>query len=221
MSALPQFANSPDQPRVPPPCAPAPTPTWLSGQSTKQPKPSATMAPFKFVQWQARSQQVSPYLPPRAWEKAFVMEYHTILGAIDEQIRLLEHPKPPERAGEFQYRQWEGRDRAVGRDLVLMELERVYVFEDRAEVAEFIQRNRLRELLLEARGPLNAAFGERAVKKLTLVEDDEGFVTLFCFVLVPGGLDEARWALNSFDERWWLAQSHEAGGKLNFDFELI
>jgi len=100
-------------------------------------------------------------------------------------------------------------------------LDQAYVLEDRTAIPEFIKRNRLLELLLEARGPLVSAFGEAAVKKLTLVEDDEGFVTLFCLVMVPGDLDEARGALNSFDETWWLPHSHEAGGKLNFDFELI
>jgi len=103
----------------------------------------------------------------------------------------------------------------------LRALEQTYVLEDRSAVPAFIKRNRLLEPLLEARGPLISAFGEATVKRLSLVEDDEGFVTLFCFVLVPGGLDEARWALNSFDESWWLIRSPEAAGKLNFDFELI
>jgi hypothetical protein len=106
-------------------------------------------------------------------------------------------------------------------DSTLEALEQAYVLEDRSAIHAFIKRNRLLELLLVAQEPLTSAFGEATVKKLTLVEDGEGFVTLFCFVLVPGGLDEARRALNSFDESWWLAHSHEAGGKLNFDFELI
>jgi hypothetical protein len=103
----------------------------------------------------------------------------------------------------------------------LRTLEQVYVLEDRSAIPAFIKRNRLLEPLLEARGPLTSAFGEAAVKKLTLVEDDEGFVALFCLVLVPGGLDEARRALDSFDEGWWLGRSHEVAGKLNFDFELF
>jgi hypothetical protein len=100
-------------------------------------------------------------------------------------------------------------------------VEQVYVLDDRSSILEFIKRNRLLEVLLEARDPLASAFGETAVKKLTLVEDDEGFVTLFCLVLTPGNLDEAKRALNSFDENWWLARSCAAPGKLNFDFELI
>ncbi len=100
-------------------------------------------------------------------------------------------------------------------------LEQVYVLEDRSAIPAFIKRNQLLNLLLEAREPLTCAFGEATAKKLALVEDDEGFVTLFCSVLVPGSSDEARRALDSFDERWWLARSREADGKLNFDFELI
>lgn len=100
-------------------------------------------------------------------------------------------------------------------------LEQAYVLEDRSGIAAFIKRNRLLELLIEARGPLAAAFGESAVKKLALVEDDEGFITLFCLILIPGSSDEARRALNSFDETWWLARSGQVGGKLNFDFDLV
>ena len=221
MSGSPQFTNFLEQPRVPPPCAPPPIPTWLRGQPTEQPRPSAHTVRYKFVRWQAPSQQVSPYFSIPEWETQFVIEYRAIMGAIDERIRLLEHPRPPERAREFQYFQWEGRHRAVRRDLALTELERVFVFEDRAEVAAFMERNRIRGLLLEAREPLNAAFGEGAVKKLTLLEDDEGFTTLVCLVLVAGDMPVARLALRSFDEQWWLARAGQAGGKLNFDFELI
>ena len=103
----------------------------------------------------------------------------------------------------------------------LATLERTYVLEDRSAIPTFIKRNRLLDLLLEAQGPLASAFGEATKKKLTLVEDDEGFVTLFCFIQFPGTLDKARRALNSFDESWWLARTDEARGKLNFDFELI
>jgi hypothetical protein len=103
----------------------------------------------------------------------------------------------------------------------LRTLEQAYVLDDRSAIPAFIMRNRLLEPLLEARGPLTCAFGGTAVKKLTLVEDDEGFVTLFCLILVPGGLEEARRALNSFDESWWLDRCGELGGKLNFDFDLV
>jgi len=221
MSALPQFTNFLEQPRVPPPYAPPPTPTWLRGDPTEQPRPSAHTAPFKFVQLQTTGQQLSPDFSLPEWEEAYFVEYRAIMGAIDEQIRLLEHPKPQERAHEFQYFPWEGPNRGLRRDVALNELEQAYVFEERSSVATFIGRNRLRELLLEAREPLNGAFGEGTVKKLTLTEDDEGFETLFCLILIPGDMRAARLALKSFDEHWWLTHSGKPSGKLNFDFELI
>jgi len=221
MSALPQFGNCLEQPRVSPPPAPPPAATWLHIQPTEQRKPPAHTAPFKRIQLQMSDWQVPPDFPLLGFQHAYVTEYRAVVLALDEQIRLLEHPKPPEHAREFQNFQWEGPHREVRRDLALTELERVYVFVDRSGVAAFIERNRIRELLLEAREPLNAAFGEGAVKKLTLVEDDEGFTTLFCLILVPGDMVAARLVLKSFDEHWWLARSGQAGGKLNFDFELI
>ena len=100
-------------------------------------------------------------------------------------------------------------------------LEAVYVIRDRPALASFIKENRLRGILLEAREPLNAVFGEAAIKTLSLLRDDEGFDILFCLVMVPGDMQEARRALRSFDQRWWLSSAKRAGGKLNFDFELV
>lgn len=116
---------------------------------------------------------------------------------------------------------WQKLNREVHPDSGLKELEDGYVIDDRPAVAAFIGQNRLRGILQQAREPLDAAFGEATVKKLTLTEDDEGFETLFCLILIPGDMPKARLALKSFDEQWWLARSGLAGGKLNFDIELI
>ena|SRR5204862_7146099 len=99
-------------------------------------------------------------------------------------------------------------------------LEQSYVMENRSEILAFIKRNWLLEHLLEARVPLASAFGEASLKKLTLVKDGDGFVTLLCLIIFPGSLEEARQELKSFDESWWLSHSHLVDGKLNFDFEL-
>ena len=111
---------------------------------------------------------------------------------------------------------WEGQP-----DSPLKGLEDEYVIDNRSAVAAFIRQNRIRGLLLQAREPLNAAFGKGPLKKLTLATDDEGSKTLFCLVRVPGDMQKARRALRSFDQRWWLGRSTQAAGKLNFDFELV
>jgi hypothetical protein len=112
-------------------------------------------------------------------------------------------------------------NRKVLQDSPIEGLEAVYVIKECAAVAGFIQENRLRGILLQATEPLNTAFGDAAIKTLTLLRDDEGFDTLFCLVMVPGDMLEARRALRSFDQRWWLARSAQAKGRLNFDFQLV
>ena len=132
-----------------------------------------------------------------------------------------EQPRPPRPVGPLQDINWQRLKRELPPDFALKGLEDAYVIDNRSAVAAFIEQNRLRGLLLEAREPLNTAFGESAVKTLTLVQDDEGFDTLFCLILVSGDMNDARLALRFFDQRWWLARSQRAAGKLNFDFELI
>jgi len=116
---------------------------------------------------------------------------------------------------------WQRLNRDGRSDSTLKGLDEAYVIDQRSKVAAFIERNRLRGLLLLARGPLNAAFGESTMKLLALVRDHEGSTTLYCLILVRGDMHEARLALRSFDEHWWLAHFHQASGKLNFDFELV
>jgi hypothetical protein len=167
------------------------------------------------------NQQESPDFALQGLEGAYVIEGRATVAALDERIQHHEHPKPPEHIGEWQYIQRETLSQRARPDLALKELEQEYVFESRSAVAAFIGQNRLRQLLLDARDPLNAAFGEATVKKLTPVEDDEGFRTLLCLTLIPGDMRAAMLALKSFDEHWWLPRSGQAGGRLNFDFELI
>ena len=129
--------------------------------------------------------------------------------------------KPPRPAGAFEDIYWQRLNREVPADRAMKGLEDVYVIEDRSAVAAFIEENRLRGLLLQALDALNTTFSEAAIKTLMLAHDDEGFQTLFCLVMVPGDMQEARRALRSFDQQWWLARSRQAAGKLNFDFELV
>ncbi|MBI1956182.1 MAG: hypothetical protein HYS38_07285 [Acidobacteria bacterium] len=132
-------------------------------------------------------------------------------------------PMPPRPIGHVQDIDWQKLKlkQEVTPDFALKGLEDVYVIDNRSAVAAFIEQNRLRGLLLQAREPLDVAFGKATVRTLTLVQDDEGFETLFCLILFYGDMNDARLALRSFDQRWWLARADQAVGKLNFDFELV
>ena len=92
---------------------------------------------------------------------------------------------------------------------------------NRQDTLRFIAVNGLGTPLLQSEEHIKTAFGESSLKTLALVEDDEGYRTLFCLVVFPGSLDRARQALKSFDNNWWLQRARRFGAKLNFDFELI
>jgi hypothetical protein len=109
----------------------------------------------------------------------------------------------------------------VPADPWLIGLDPSYVISHRFNVARFIKEHRLHGLLLQAIQPLNDAFTSQRIKVLSLVCDDEGFETLFCLVMITGNMEQARQALQRFDQNWWLSRSNIAAGRLNFDFELI
>lgn len=222
MSVLQQFTSLSGPPVPPPPPAATPAATSLRQQLIKQVgAPTWTALPW-LNQRQAFVQNMGVGSTFRGFEELYVFHYDRAMAHfLDEQTQVVEGPWPSEHAGELLYTALGATYQGARHDSTLKTLEQAYVLENRSAIPAFIKRNGLLELLLVAREPLTSAFGEATVSKLTLVEDDEGFVTLFCFVLVPGGLDEARSALNSFDESWWLAHSYEARGTLNFDFELI
>jgi len=218
MSALPQLTCYSEEQRVPSSHVPPPAQIWLGQQWTEQRVWQAQPQQFEHTQWAETYRQVA--LVDWVFQDALVIGNRTGSAANYERIQVARLPTLTEQAGELKY--LTGRYyQEASKDLGLMELEQLYVLEDRSKVVEFIEQNRLRELLIEAVGPLNAAFGEAVVKKLTLLEDDEGFETLFCLALIPGDMHQAMLALKSFDERWWLARSGRVGGKLNFDLELV
>lgn len=141
------------------------------------------------------------------------------LGELD---LVKEWPNPSGHATEFRQVSWQSPFREGRLEFVLEGLEETYVLDDRSAVCAFLNRHRIvKDLLIEAQVPLNTSFNHLTVKKLMLVEDEEGFVTLFCIILFPGGVEEARRALHTFDDSWWLIRSEKARGLLNFDFDLI
>src|SRR5882724_769884 len=122
--------------------------------------------------------------------------------------------KPPRRAELTGELYWQKLNEQLSPDGALKGLDGFYVIEDRSAVAYLIQENHLDALLLQALGPLESAFGD-AIRSLSVVCDEDGFETLFCFVITPLPLQDARAALEAFDETWWLTRCGQASGKLN------
>jgi len=214
MSLLQQFSTQGDPPVPHLTRAATPIAISLRQQPSNDVSAPTRAALPSFTQWLAIIHPLPVLSAPRDFRELLAL-------FLDEQTQIVENPTSSQRAGDLLLTSWNAPYKEIGQESVLSAVEQAYVLDDRSDIPAFIRRNRLLELLLEAREPLTSAFGEATVKKLTLVEDDEGFITLFCLVLAPGSLDEAKGALNLFDERWWLAHSQQADGKLNFDFELI
>ncbi len=218
MSALQVFSDYLEGPSVPSWPAPLPEATSPGAKPPEQRVPPTHNRPIEHFRWLPDGQEPASSVP-EGFLGAFGAERRDTLAVIDERIRLLESNRPPENERQHIQRERPYWEEYRGRSLE--ELDRFYVFEDRDGVAGFIKQNRLQGLLEQAREPLKSAFGETALKKLTLITDDEGFTALFCLVRVPGDTQEARRALRSFDHQWWVGHSTGAAGKLNFDFELV
>lgn len=192
------------------------------GHLTDQPEPLEPNVPFNRIPFHTAQCETESGPSPATLRMSSRREHSAILSAIDMLIRrLMDYQSPLKHEGPVAYTALAPSSLLVPADAPLSGLEEVYVFEQRARVAEFVEGNRLRNLLLQARDPLFAAFGETAVKRLSVLEDDEGCETLFCSIGVSGSLNEARRALRFFDQTWWLAHCGKVSGILNFDIDLI
>ena len=208
------------EPPLPPP---APTAIASEQASTKLPHASTDIKVSGVIPKLFHTQLVVVNLATQSFEARHLDSYRRFtslhLGELDP---VKEWPNPSMHATEFQQTAWHSSFQEARLGFLLKSLEETYVFGDRSAVCAFLNRHRIvKDFLIEAQAPLNTAFNHLTVKKLTLVEDDEGSVTLFCIILFPGGVDEARRALHAFDESWWLIRSERARGLLNFDFDLI
>lgn len=111
---------------------------------------------------------------------------------------------------------------AAHADVLLGEIEKQYVFQSRGELGEFLREYPATlTLLSEAANWLDAAFGPGKLKLLRLLQEDSGYSSVFGIVLWPGSVEDGHAALREFDQSWWLANCHRAGGLVNFNIELI
>lgn len=105
---------------------------------------------------------------------------------------------------------------------VLSRLLSFYVFEDGARVRSFLEDHpSTPDLLLEAVPFLKGSFGDRAILQLQIPPDEELPLTIYAVALCEGTLEDARLALNKFDESWWAVNGHRALGKIVVDYQLV
>jgi hypothetical protein len=111
--------------------------------------------------------------------------------------------------------QWE-------RGLLIDRIQKDYVLEDRVKVRSFLEdRPSLPQILLEAVAHLKESFGTNVTLQLQVPLEEEVPASIYAVVLWTGGLQEARAALQRFDDSWWRESSKKASGRIVFDYQLV
>ncbi len=104
---------------------------------------------------------------------------------------------------------------------VLAQLQKFFVFVDQEEIANFLRSNRpLATILLDSVPAFAEAFHGSPIA-LDVMTEEGASRTIYALALWHGDRASARQALNSFDERWWLANMRKAAGRVVFDYELM
>jgi hypothetical protein len=101
-------------------------------------------------------------------------------------------------------------------------LQKEYVFEDRSRVTSFLEdRPSLPQVLLEAVAHLKDSFGTHVTFQLQLPLEEDLPVAIYAVALWKESLQQARTALQHFDDSWWNESSKRASGRIVFDYQLV
>jgi hypothetical protein len=105
---------------------------------------------------------------------------------------------------------------------IISAVRKYYVVPTDSSVTTFFDSHRtLPELLLLAIPFLKQYFGDDTVFSLRAPIDESGSQTLYSVAMWPGKMQDARVALERFDDNWWIANSRQASGYLTFTYELV
>jgi hypothetical protein len=101
------------------------------------------------------------------------------------------------------------------------DLQQHYTILDTNSTIELLEQEpALYELLAEAVGPLQNAFGEGRTVQLRLQSSGDESLLKVAVQLPADFAGDPERALRSFDDEWWLDNCHRSGGALVFDYEI-
>lgn len=107
----------------------------------------------------------------------------------------------------------------------LGEVERRYIFDEPEEIRAFLGRHPyLIDILVSARDPIERSFGKRASVQLWFYVDPEEEAddaeSLGAIISSSLPLDDARQALRTFENLWWLDHISRSDARLTFDIHV-
>lgn len=101
-------------------------------------------------------------------------------------------------------------------------LRKRFIFKSGETVGAFLRTHRtLIPILLEATLHLAYFFGADVPLALEVMSDDGPPNSINALALFNGDSTNARVALDSFDEAWWIANMRKASGRIVFDYDLV
>lgn len=104
----------------------------------------------------------------------------------------------------------------------ILEVRKNFTFPESPSVIDFLKTHRtVPSLLMESVSHLKRHFGPNSLLSLRAPIDESGSPTLYAVIMWPGRSQDARDALERFDESWWLPISKQASGNLYFTYELV
>jgi hypothetical protein len=105
---------------------------------------------------------------------------------------------------------------------LLDRLQQGYIFGERSKIVSFLEdRPSLPQILLEALPHLAESFGPSTTLQLQLPVEEDVPVAIYAVALWRGTLEDARTALQHFDDSWWSNSSKRASGRIVFDYQLV
>src|SRR5215469_13596427 len=174
MAMSPFVANEPPPPSIAPLQNDSPSVLPISGMQNDL----LSVVPISHMQNDRLQAQVTEQCSERSGQ------FGVFLGILEGKSR-----KNPETPSE-QFCGFFARQELFVSEIVTALDSRFIIATNRQEILRFVEANDLVHVLLQSEKHLKTAFGESSLKTLAIVEDDEGYRTLFCIVIFPGTLQE-------------------------------
>lgn len=146
-------------------------------------------------------------------------------SSLDQTRRfwLISHGAEPQREGDVSgylaqsRRLFEASFRQLSADMTAIKAQ--FILRNEPAIATFFSTHRTAApFLLRAIPELKRYFGDDVVLNLEALMEDNDSTTLYAIAIWRGAAEQADEALDDFDERWWLNQTHQPD--ITFTYEL-
>ena len=132
-------------------------------------------------------------------------------------------PTPNAKVQLFVIDDWEQQMAAHDGDFAatLKTLQQFFIFTNPEDVENFLRSHRsLVPILLDAAPHFRQSFAQ-APLALDIMNDEGAPRTIYALALWRGNRADAKAALNTFDDQFWLDNLRKAAGRIVFDYELL